>query len=141
MIRLMLTGLTAGLFFSTTFVLNRAMSLGGGHWYWTASLRYLFMVLLLGIGLTALKGPTYMLRLIKELVRNWLFWTISGSIGFGFFYALICFAADFAPGWVIATTWQLTVIATLFVLILFGGRFAKRIWLYAGVVFSGSMPV
>ena len=51
MIRLMLTGLAAGLFFSSTFVLNRAMSLEGGHWYWSAALRYFYMVILLGGGL------------------------------------------------------------------------------------------
>jgi drug/metabolite transporter (DMT)-like permease len=137
MIRPMLLGLAAGLFFSTTFVLNRAMSLEGGHWYWTAALRYGFMVLLLGIGLTAVKGPGYAQRVVMEWRRHWLFWTMSGSIGFGCFYALLCFAADFAPGWVVATTWQMTIIATLIVLRLFGGRFAGRIWLYALVVFAG----
>lgn len=141
MLRLMLTGLGAGLFFSTTFVLNRAMSLEGGHWYWSASLRYLYMVLLLGLGLTALKGAAYFRRVLAELTRHWIFWTVSGSIGFGCFYALICFAADFAPGWVVATTWQLTIIATLVVLMCFGGRFAKRIWLYALVVIAGVVLV
>ena len=34
MLRLMLLGLAAGMFFSATFILNRAMSLEGGHWYW-----------------------------------------------------------------------------------------------------------
>lgn len=141
MIRPMLLGLAAGLFFSTTFVLNRAMSLEGGHWYWTAALRYGFMVLLLGIGLAAVKGPGYAWRVVMEWRRHWLFWTMSGSIGFGCFYALLCFAADFAPGWVVATTWQMTIIATLVVLRFFGGRFAGRIWLYALVVFAGVVLV
>jgi drug/metabolite transporter (DMT)-like permease len=137
----MLLGLAAGLFFSTTFVLNRAMSLEGGHWYWTAALRYGFMVLLLGIGIATVKGPGYAWRVIMEWRRHWLFWTMSGSIGFGCFYALLCFAADFAPGWVVATTWQMTIIATLVVLRLFGGRFAGRIWLYALMVFAGVVLV
>ena len=137
MIRLMLTGLAAGLFFSSTFVLNRAMSLEGGHWYWSAALRYLYMTGLLGSGLAIIKGPVYLGQVVAEFRRNLLFWIVSGSIGFGCFYGLICFAADFAPGWVVATTWQLTIIATLVVLMCFGGRFAKRIWLFAGVVFAG----
>lgn len=141
MIRPMLLGLAAGLFFSTTFVLNRAMSLEGGHWYWTAALRYGFMVLLLGIGLATVKGPGYAWRVVMEWRRHWLFWTMSGSIGFGCFYALLCFAADFAPGWVVATTWQMTIIATLVVLRFFGGRFAGRIWLYALLVFAGVVLV
>ena len=85
MIRLMVAGLAAGLFFSATFVLNRAMSLDGGHWYWSASLRYAYMALLLGAGLVVFKGPGYFGRVMAELVRHWLFWTISGSIGFGCF--------------------------------------------------------
>ncbi len=137
MIRLMLTGLAAGLFFSSTFVLNRAMSLGGGHWYWSAALRYLYMTGLLGSGLAIIKGPAYLGQVVAEFRRNLLFWIVSGSIGFGCFYGLICFAADFAPGWVVATTWQMTIIATLVVLMCFGGRFAKRIWVFAGVVFAG----
>ena len=137
MIQPMLTGLAAGLFFSTTFVLNRAMSLEGGHWYWTAALRYLYMIGLLGLGLLVFQGSGYLRRVLVELVRHWLFWMVSGSIGFGCFYALICFAAGFAPGWVVATTWQLTIIATLIVLRCFGGRFSGRIWLYALVVFAG----
>jgi len=51
MLRLVLTGILAALFFSSTFVLNRAMSLDGGHWLWTASLRYVWMLLLLCIWL------------------------------------------------------------------------------------------
>lgn len=141
MIRPMLLGLAAGLFFSTTFVLNRAMSLEDGHWYWTAALRYGFMVVLLGIGLATVKGPGYAWRVVMEWRRHWLFWTMSGSIGFGCFYALLCFAADFAPGWVVATTWQMTIIATLVVLRFFGGRFAGRIWLYALLVFAGVVLV
>lgn len=137
MIRPMLLGLAAGLFFSSTFVLNRAMSLEGGHWYWTAALRYVYMVLLLGTGMLLLQGAATLRRVLAEWRRHWLFWTASGSIGFGCFYALICFAAAFAPGWVVATTWQSTIIATLFVLMCFGGRFAKRIWLFALVVFAG----
>ena len=70
MIRPMLTGLAAGLFFSTTFVLNRAMSLEGGHWYWTASLRYFYMVGLLGFGLLVFQGPGYMRRVLAELARH-----------------------------------------------------------------------
>jgi hypothetical protein len=44
---------------------------------------------------------------------------VAWSIGFGGFYALICFSADYSPSWVIATTWQFTIIASLFVLMLF----------------------
>jgi hypothetical protein len=44
MIKLILLGILAGAFFSTTFILNEVMNLEGGHWVWSASLRYVFMV-------------------------------------------------------------------------------------------------
>ena len=141
MLRLMTLGLAAGLFFSTTFILNRAMSLEGGHWYWSASLRYLYMVGFLGAGLTLAKGGTFFRRVLAEFYSHWAFWVVSGSIGFGGFYALICFAADHSPGWVVATTWQLTIIASLFVLRLFGRKFPRRIWAYSAVVFAGVLLV
>jgi drug/metabolite transporter (DMT)-like permease len=66
---------------------------------------------------------------------------VSGSIGFGGFYSLLCFSADHAPGWVVATTWQLTIIASLVVLVWFGRSFPKRIWLFSAIVFTGVLMV
>lgn len=40
----LLFGIGASFFFSFTFVLNRQMNIGGGNWYWSSSLRYLFML-------------------------------------------------------------------------------------------------
>ena len=40
MIRLILLGVLSGAFFSSTFILNEVMSVSGGHWLWSASLRY-----------------------------------------------------------------------------------------------------
>lgn len=137
MFRLMSLGLAAGMFFSATFIFNRAMSLEGGHWYWSAALRYLYMLLFLGFGLLSLKGRSYCREVLSEFKRHWFFWIVCGSIGFGGFYSLICFAADHSPGWVVATTWQMTIIATLFVLMLFGKTFSKKIWFYSAIVFIG----
>ncbi len=135
--RLMLIGLVAGGFFSATFVLNRVMSLGGGHWFWSAALRYGYMLVFLGVGLVLYKGPSFFRALMGLYFQHFLFWVIAGSIGFGCFYALICYSADHSPGWVVATTWQLTIIASLFVLRGFGRQFPKKIWAWALVVFSG----
>jgi len=49
--QIILIGVLAALFFSSTFVLNRAMSLDGGHWVWSAGLRYFWMLGFLFIGL------------------------------------------------------------------------------------------
>ena len=141
MIRLILIGLLAGLFFSSTFILNRIMSLDGGHWVWSASLRYGYMILFLLAWFVLFKGPSELKKVLRVFFRNWVFWTLAGTIGFGFFYALICYSADHAPGWVVATTWQFTIIATLLVLLLFGRRFPKKTWLFSLLVFCGVLMV
>jgi drug/metabolite transporter (DMT)-like permease len=137
MVRLILIGLLSGFFFSSTFVLNRVMSMGGGHWVWSASLRYAYMIVLLSLWMVAFRGMAAFLRILGLFFNHLFFWVSAGSIGFGAFYALVCFSADFAPGWIIATTWQFTIIATLLVLMAFGRRFPKRIWLFSAIVFAG----
>ncbi len=141
MIALVALGLLAGLFFSSTFILNRAMSLAGGHWVWSACLRYADMILLLVLLLRLGRGRATLRRAFRHYRRFWGFWTIAGSIGFGAFYALICFSADHSPGWVVATTWQLTVIATPVVLVAFGRSFPPRTWLFSTIVFAGVLLV
>ncbi len=141
MILLIFMGLLSGLFFSSSFILNRMMSLDGGHWVWSAGLRYAFMILLLALLISLFKGLGTLKGLFPVFFRNWKFWTLSGSIGFGGFYSLLCFAADYSPGWVIAATWQLTIIATLFVLMGFGRSFPKKIWVFSLIVFAGVLMI
>lgn len=137
MFKLIVLGILSGAFFSTTFVLNELMSVQGGHWLYSATLRYFFMILFLTIILFFQGGIKRLKDLIKLFFENYIFWTISGTIGFGFFYALICFAADFSPAWVIAASWQFTIVATLFVLLFFGKSFPKKIWFFSSIIFIG----
>jgi drug/metabolite transporter (DMT)-like permease len=137
MFKLIILGIIAGAFFSTTFVLNELMSISGGHWLWSATLRYFFMIIFLSLVLIFQGGIQRVIDVCKLYLSNYIFWTISGTVGFGFFYALICFSADFSPGWVIAATWQFTVVATLFVLMFFGKKFSKKIWFFSIIIFIG----
>lgn len=141
MLRLVLTGVLAALFFSSTFVLNRAMSLDGGHWLWTASLRYGWMLVLLAIWLTVTRRATLGMQALQLYCKHWVFWTIAGSVGFGIFYALISFSASYAPGWVVAATWQLTILATPIVLLLFGRRVSLSAVLFTLIVFVGVLLI
>ncbi len=141
MLRLIAIGLLAGLFFSSTFILNRLMSLEGGHWVWSASLRYAYMILFLLVWQLLSQGFRATGRIFRLFFRYWMFWVMAGSIGFGGFYALICFSADHAPGWIVATTWQLTIIASLVVFVCFGRSFPKRIWGFSLIVFAGVLMV
>ncbi len=137
----MLVGLLSALFFSSTFILNRAISLSGGHWFWTASLRYLWMAgLLVGWLIVSGKGAL-LVGTLRLFFRHWVFWCLTGGIGFGVFYSLISFSATFAPGWVVATTWQMTILATPAVLLLFGKKVPLRAIAYTLVIFAGIIAV
>jgi drug/metabolite transporter (DMT)-like permease len=141
MTRLLVTGVLAALFFSSTFVLNRAMSLEGGHWVWTASLRYAFTLLILVLGFVG-SGRGRILRAVWRTYRDhWLFWTVAGSVGFGIFYSGVSYASAYAPGWVIATTWQTTILATAVVLALFGRNVPLRGVAFTLLIFAGIVLV
>ncbi|MBU5614382.1 DMT family transporter [Geomonas azotofigens] len=141
MTRLILIGICSALFFSSTFVLNRAMSLQGGHWIWTASLRYFYMFFMLSLWLV-LAGKSRLLKGVFTAFRsNWFFWTMAGSTGFGVFYSLLTFSSSFAPGWVVATTWQSTILATPLVLLLFGKRVPMRGIMFTALIFIGIVLV
>ena len=137
MIKLILLGLLASAFFSATFILNRAMSLTGGHWVWSSSLRYVYMLLLLIILIGMNKGMAHLRDAIKIFVRHFKFWLLAGSVGFGMFYSFLCYAADHAPGWVIAGTWQITVIATPIVLLFFKEKVPRQGIYFSVLIFLG----
>ena len=141
MLKLISIGILSGLFFSTTFVLNRLMSLEGGHWVWTASLRYMFMLIFLLMWFLA----TRKIRLLKDLCflffKHWIFWILTGTIGFGFFYALISYSASFSQAWIIAATWQITIIATPIVLIGFKKKVPRTAMFFSVLIFSGIILV
>ena len=137
MIRLILLGLLAAAFFSATFILNRSMSLSGGHWVWSSSLRFFYMFFLL-VGLILVnRGVNYLRDVITIFIRNAKFWLIAGTIGFGIFYSLLCYSADHAPGWVVAGTWQFTVIATPIVLLLFNKKVPRYGIFFSFLIFCG----
>jgi drug/metabolite transporter (DMT)-like permease len=141
MARLIALGSLAALFFSSTFVLNRAMSLQGGHWAWTASLRFGFMLIFLLLLLFFTKGRKALAEVRQVFLEHLFFWILSGSIGFGAFYALITFSSQYAAGWVVATTWQTTILATPIVLALFGRKVPNRGLLFTGLIFVGIILV
>ncbi|MDE4456014.1 multidrug resistance efflux transporter family protein [Psychrobacter sp. DAB_AL62B] len=141
MVKLILLGLLAGAFFSSTFILNELMSSAGGHWFWSASLRYLFMWLIITVIITMQHGFGRIKELSAIFFQHWRFWCTTGSIGFGVFYTGICYAGDHVAGWVVAATFMFTVVTSLLVLLAFGQRFDKKFILYALLVFIGVVLV
>src|SRR5699024_115914 len=95
-------------FFAFTFVLNASMEIDGGSWIWSASLRYLFMLPFLLIIVWVRRSFSELWSEIKRNPWKWLLWSF---VGFGLFYAPLTYAAAYSPGWLIAGTWQITIIS------------------------------
>jgi drug/metabolite transporter (DMT)-like permease len=100
--------LLSALFFTATYVLNRGAAVGGGHWAWTASLRYLFTLPLLLPLMPWQGGAAPVLRALRAHPGAWLAWS---GVGFGLFYVCLSYAAGSGPAWLVAGSFQLTVIA------------------------------
>ncbi|WP_100372363.1 DMT family transporter [Bacillus sp. FJAT-45037] len=101
-------GIVASMFFAVTFILNRSMDLAGGSWYWSSSLRFLFMFPFL---LLIVVSRNTLLQVLREIRHQPLAWMMWSFVGFVLFYAPLTFAAAYGPGWLIAGTWQLTIVA------------------------------
>jgi drug/metabolite transporter (DMT)-like permease len=106
--RPIILGVLAAFFFAFTFIVNRSMELDGGSWIWSASLRYFFMVPFLLLLVYGRKNLKPLFVEMRKNPRSWFLWSI---VGFGLFYGPICFSAAYAPGWLIASTWQITIIS------------------------------
>ncbi|KAA9029986.1 DMT family transporter [Niallia endozanthoxylica] len=105
--RPVLYGICGAFFFAFTFILNRSMEISGGSWIWSASLRYFWTVLFLLIIVLVRKQLVPLWKIMREEPLKWLWWS---SIGFGLFYAPMCFSTAYAPGWLVAATFQMTIV-------------------------------
>lgn len=104
----LILGIIASFFFAFTFILNKQMNISGGSWLWSASLRYILMLPFLLIILIIKKELFDVINDIKLNPKPWFLWS---TIGFGFFYAPLCFASSYGSSWLVAGTWQVTIIA------------------------------
>ena len=104
----LILGILSSLFFAITFILNRLMSVEGGSWIWSASLRFFWMIPFLVIIVLLRKNFKELCKEMKSNATQWFIWS---TIGFGLFYAPLTFAAKYGPSWLVASTWQITIIA------------------------------
>lgn len=104
----LLTALASSFFFTLTYVFNRSMAVDGGHWAWSAALRYLIAVPLLLMVLPFRGGWK---QLAGELKRHPGVWFLWSGVGFALFYACLTYAASSGPAWLVASTFQLTIVA------------------------------
>lgn len=101
-------GITAAFFFAFTFILNKTMAAEGGDWIWSASLRFYWMLPFFFIIVLIRKNLTTLVVNIRNNLLQWFIWS---TVGFGLFYAPLTYSASFSPSWLVASTWQFTIIA------------------------------
>lgn len=101
-------GILSALFFAVTFVLNRSMELDGGSWMWSASLRYFFMVPFLIVIVAVRGGLPGVKREMTAAPWPFFLWSF---VAFVLFYGPLTFSAGYSPGWLVAGTWQMTIVA------------------------------
>jgi len=108
--RAILLGILSSAFFSATFIINRAMNVSGTSWAWTASFRFLFALPILFLIVLFRKNLWPLWSEMRKHPFAWLGWGSLAGIGF---YSLLSFAAVFSPAWLVAGTWQVTILAGL----------------------------
>ncbi|UPG95999.1 multidrug resistance efflux transporter family protein [Luteibacter aegosomatissinici] len=100
--------LLSALFFTFTYVLNRAVVSGGGHWQWAVILRYLFTLPMLAAVLPFKGGLGKLPIELRSHPRTWLIWS---TVGFVLFGVPLTWAATSGPSWLVAGSFQMTVLA------------------------------
>lgn len=129
-----LYGITASFFFAFTFILNRNMNLTGGSWFWSASLRYLFTFPIMALLIGRKYGFSRIHNRIAKSPRDWLLWS---TVGFGLFYAPLSFAGDYGESWLIAASWQMTIVMGVLMAPLFKSPVPVKNLCASGIILSG----
>ncbi len=101
-------GLISSMFFSATFVVTKAMGVGGTNWAWTACLRFVLAIPFLFLIVLMRGNLNGLFKSIKQKFWRWMLWGNLAGVGF---YFMLSFASLFAPSWLISGTWQITILA------------------------------
>lgn len=127
-------GIAGSFFFAFTFVLNRSMNLSGGHWMWSASLRYIFTLPVMAVLLLKGNQLKEAILAIKKEPLPWFLWS---TVGFGLFYAPLSAASVYAESWFTAATWQITIVAGVLLTPLFGRKLPVKNLLISSLILAG----
>lgn len=108
MAKAFILGIAASFFFAFTFILNQQMNISGGSWLWSSSLRYIFMLPILFI-IMIIKNQLF--HVLNDIIKKPFKWIAWSTVGFGLFYAPLSFASMYGASWLVAGTWQITIVA------------------------------
>lgn len=110
------------------------MNLTGGYWVWSASLRYFFSLPMLFV-IVAVKGNVK--PVFEEIKKKPLPWIVWSTVGFGLFYAPLTWASEFGESWLVASLWQLTIVAGVFLNPLWGKKIPMKSLLTILIILVG----
>ena len=127
-------GIAGSFFFAFTFLLNRNMNLTGGSWVWSATLRYLFTFPIIAVIVWRKYGFRTIHTVIKKNLWYWLTWS---TVGFGLFYAPLSFASDYGESWLIAASWQVTIVMGILMAPLFHQAVPVKNLIASGIILIG----
>lgn len=130
----LLYGIAGSFFFAFTFILNRNMNLSGGSYIWSSSLRYIFTLPLIAVIVWKKHGFQRIHGHISTHKKAWFLWS---TIGFGLFYAPISFAGDHGASWLIAASWQITIVMGILMAPLFHKKIPIKNLLVAFFILLG----
>ena len=127
-------GLLASLFFAFTFIFNRSMNLDGGYWLWSAALRFIFMLPIMGVIVWKQKGIRAVFEAVQSDPVPWILWS---TVGFGLFYMPLSMASVYGESWFVAATWQITIVAGALLTPLFGKRIPIKNLICSAIILGG----
>ncbi|MEY8353974.1 multidrug resistance efflux transporter family protein [Lachnospiraceae bacterium 54-53] len=130
----LIMGIASSFFFAFTFLLNRSMNLSGGHWIWSGCLRYFFTLPLMAVIVKKRYSFSGIHAAFKRHPKSWLLWS---TVGFGLFYAPLSFAGNHGESWLVASCWQITIVAGVFLSPFFGKKIALRNLFAAAIILAG----
>lgn len=88
------------------------MAMSGGDFLWSACLRYIITLPFILLVALINKEAKVLFSVFFNNPKPWLIW---GTVGFGLFYLCLTAAAHISPAWLIAGTFQTTIIAGLLI--------------------------
>ncbi len=130
----LILGIAGSFFFAFTFILNRSMNLGGGYWMWSAALRYLFTLPMAAILILPGGGIR---KVWTEICRKPVSWLLWSTVGFGLFYAPLTLASVYGESWLVASCWQMTIVAGVLLTPLFGKPIPMKNLMFSFLILAG----
>ena len=103
---------------------------------WSASLRYIFTLPMMLLILLCTPGHKLQ-KVLADMKKQPVVWLLWSTIGFGLFYLPLTLASVFGESWLVAASWQITIVAGVLLTPLFGKKIPVRQLMMSVVILTG----